>query len=112
MDKDDKLHLFDSDEDNNNMNLTNGSNRQVLDDPFSQAAQQQEAVAELNANYNYKKNDVQAQDYSKIGGNNLLVKDPACPPYTHANIMISGHIQSGTLNERDGICCRFDFMAG
>lgn len=26
--------------------------------------------------------------------------------------MISGHIQSGTLNDRDGVCCQFSFRNG
>jgi hypothetical protein len=26
--------------------------------------------------------------------------------------MITGHIQSGTFNDKDGICCMFDFHAG
>ena len=48
----------------------------------------------------------------RIGGNYLNVKDPSCPPYSPFYVMITGHIQSGTFNDKDGICCMFDFHAG
>lgn len=49
---------------------------------------------------------------NRIGGNYLKVRDPTCPPYTPFYLMVTGHIQSGTINEKDGVCCMFDFHAG
>ena len=46
---------------------------------------------------------------AKFGGNYLHVKDESCPPYSPFYLMISGHIQSGTMNNKDGVCCIFDF---
>ena len=52
------------------------------------------------------------QEQMKLGGNFLRVRDESCPPFTPFYLMVSGHIQSGTLNDHDGINCQFDFMAG
>lgn len=48
----------------------------------------------------------------KFGGNYLNVKDETCPPYTPFYVMVSGHIQSGTMNNHDGISCKFELLAG
>lgn len=51
-------------------------------------------------------------DRARYGGNNLNIKDENCPPYTPFYLFISGHIESGQINEYDGICCKYDFMTG
>jgi len=46
---------------------------------------------------------------TRIGGNYLRVRDQSCPPYTPFYVIVNGQIQSGTMNNRDGVCCSFDF---
>lgn len=46
------------------------------------------------------------------GGNYLNVNDENKPPYTSFYVMVTGHIQSGQLNEFDGICVKYDFVHG
>ena len=50
--------------------------------------------------------------YYNTGGNYLNVRDPANLPYTSFYLMVSGQIQSGTINDHDGICCNFNFTYG
>jgi len=49
---------------------------------------------------------------TRLGGNYMHVNDPNLPPYTPFYLMITGHIQSGTMDERDGICAVYSFNAG
>ena len=49
---------------------------------------------------------------ARIGGNGLPVKDPNAPDYSGFYLMVTGHIQSGTFEDRDGICCSFDMIGG
>lgn len=49
-----------------------------------------------------------AENY-RMGGNYMPMGDKSCPPYTPFYVIINGHIQSGTMNDRDGVCCKFDF---
>ena len=53
------------------------------------------------------------RDKARYGGNYLnidegLNKGPCTPFY----LFVSGHIESGQINESDGICCKYDFIAG
>lgn len=52
------------------------------------------------------------RDRTRYGGNYLNIKDENCPPYSPFYVFISGHIESGQINDYDGICCKYDFMAG
>lgn len=52
------------------------------------------------------------EEASRISGNYLPVKDETAPPYTPFYVVVSGQIQSGTMNDHDGVCCNFDFVAG
>ena len=49
---------------------------------------------------------------TRISGNYMNVNDPQCPPYSAFYVMVAGHIQSGTITDRDGICCGYKFMHG
>ena len=53
----------------------------------------------------------QKQQYVS-SGNQLPVRDLGKPDYTFFNLMVSGHIQSGTINDHDGISCFFQFVNG
>lgn len=44
----------------------------------------------------------------RLGGNSLNVHDPNKPHYSFFYLMVTGHIQSGTFEDKDGICCSFD----
>lgn len=52
------------------------------------------------------------QNELRLGGNYLQVNDPNKPPYTPFYMMVTGHIQSGTFDGQDGICCHFDMACG
>jgi B9 domain-containing protein 1 len=51
------------------------------------------------------------EEQAKIGGNYLKVKDDNLP-YSAFHLMVVGHIQSGNINDRDGVSCKFEFHAG
>lgn len=99
------------------LNSMNGTNDQQLEfhNQFSyqqenEALQvRQRAHQENKAGGGHMELDSEA---ARIGGNMLNVKDPSCPPYKPFYLMTTGHIQSGTMNDRDGIHCSFDFHAG
>lgn len=40
------------------------------------------------------------------------MRDLGKPDFTFFNLMVSGHIQSGTINDHDGISCFFQFVHG
>jgi hypothetical protein len=40
------------------------------------------------------------------------VRDPTKPSQTPFYVFVSGHIESGLINDSDGICCKYDFIAG
>lgn len=49
----------------------------------------------------------------RYGGNYLPVKEGGDKsPYTGFYVLVSGHIESGQINEFDGICSKYDFIAG
>jgi hypothetical protein len=52
------------------------------------------------------------RDRARYGGNSLNIKDENCPPYSPFYIFVSGHIESAQIDDHDGICCKYDFMAG
>ncbi len=47
----------------------------------------------------------------RLGGNSLFVKDEGSQ-YSGFNLVVSGHLESGQINEYDGICAKYDFIAG
>ena len=51
-------------------------------------------------------------DRARYGGNSLPIKDDSKPNYSPFYVFVSGNIESGQINEFDGICCKYDFMAG
>ena len=48
----------------------------------------------------------------RFGGNYMNVNDPNKPPYSFFYLMINGHVQSGTFDDQDGICCQYDIVGG
>ena len=52
------------------------------------------------------------RDRTRYGGNTLPINDENKPPYSPFYVFISGHIESGQINEFDGISCKYDFVAG
>ena len=48
----------------------------------------------------------------RFGGNYMSVNDPEKPPYSFFYLMINGHVQSGTFDDQDGICCQYDIVGG
>jgi hypothetical protein len=54
----------------------------------------------------------QLRDKSRFGGNHLHIDDPRKLPFSTFNVFVSGHIESGQISESDGICCKYDFVAG
>ena len=52
------------------------------------------------------------RDRTRYGGNYLNIKDDKCPPYSPFYVFISGNIESGQISDYDGICCKYDFVAG
>ena len=51
------------------------------------------------------------QNDLRYGGNHLRVVDPNAPPYSPFYLMVTGHLQSGTMNEKDGVSASFNFVA-
>ena len=45
-------------------------------------------------------------------GNALPVSDPNLPPYSAFYLMVTGAIESGTMNDKDGVNCKFSFTSG
>ena len=39
------------------------------------------------------------------------IRDDNKPPYTAWYLVVTGHIQSGTFEYSDGICCLFDIVS-
>ena len=52
------------------------------------------------------------RDRSRLGGNYLNINDPNCPKFSPFYVFVNGHIESGQLTDYDGICCKYDFIAG
>ena len=50
-------------------------------------------------------------EHNRIGGNMVPIKDENKPPYTPFYLMVTGHVQSGTFEYSDGICCSFDIVS-
>ena len=48
----------------------------------------------------------------RFGGNNLNIEDPEKPPFSAFYLMVTGHVQSGTFDNRDGICCAYHIEGG
>ena len=61
---------------------------------------------------NIVKREGDPQNELRLGGNYLHVEDPNKPPYSPFYMMVTGHIQSGTFDGQDGICCHFDMAGG
>jgi hypothetical protein len=60
-----------------------------------------------------RRNKVIAQNVTdELGGNNLKIHDPSCPPYTPFYVFINGHVQSGSMDNLDGVSCKFKFCSG
>jgi hypothetical protein len=53
----------------------------------------------------------EVKDKMRFGGNYLNVKDDKAK-YSGFNVLISGHIESAQINEYDGLCAKYDFIAG
>lgn len=47
----------------------------------------------------------------RYGGNYLNVKEDKSK-YSGFHVLVSGHIESAQINDADGICAKYDFIAG
>jgi hypothetical protein len=54
----------------------------------------------------------EVRDKARYGGNYLNLKENLKPGFSPFYVFVSGHIESGQINEHDGICCKYDFVAG
>lgn len=45
-------------------------------------------------------------------GNGMPISDPNLPPYSPFYLMVTGAIESGTMNDKDGVSCQFNFTSG
>lgn len=59
-----------------------------------------------------KQTEQEKLDKLRIGGNHLQFKHDLSDKNSGFYVMISGHIESGQINEYDGMCAKFDFIAG
>ena len=46
----------------------------------------------------------------RLGGNYLNMNDQ--DKYTYFHLVISGQVQSGTFDGKDGLCCSYEIVAG
>jgi Ciliary basal body-associated, B9 protein len=53
----------------------------------------------------------EARDKMRLGGNYLNIKEDKAK-YSGFHVLVSGHIESAQINEYDGICAKYDFIAG
>ena len=51
------------------------------------------------------------RDKMRFGGNYLNVKEDKSK-YSGFHVLVSGHIESAQINEHDGLCAKYDFIAG
>jgi len=58
-----------------------------------------------------KETEQERTDKLRIAGNHLNFKD-LHDKNSGFHVMVSGHIESGQINEYDGICAKFDFISG
>ena len=56
--------------------------------------------------------DIAMSNQMRIGGNYMNIEDPNKPPYSPFYLMTTGHVQSGTFDDQDGICAQFDIVGG
>lgn len=54
----------------------------------------------------------EVRDKARYGGNYLNVKENQKPGFTPFYVFVSGNIESGQINENDGLCIKYDFVAG
>lgn len=52
------------------------------------------------------------RDRARYGGNYMNVKGDEDLKYTPFYLFVSGHVESGEISNADGICCKYDYMAG
>ena len=52
------------------------------------------------------------RDKMRLGGNFLNVREDHEPEFSGFNVLVSGHIESGQVDEFDGLCSKYDFIAG
>ena len=54
----------------------------------------------------------QLKERSRYGGNYLNVKGEEGLEFQPFYLFVSGHVQSGEIDNADGICCKYDYIAG
>lgn len=85
--------------------------KSIADD--NRFVQEQDHFEKLQNEYDRQLMPSELRDKQRYGGNYLNVKEgPNKPLYKPFYVFVSGHIESGQINESDGICCKYDFMAG
>lgn len=108
--------------DDNQHDYNLGSNNQFFgrrDDETNNFAQNAEAlqmnqsagIHEFQEKMDSRFMPEEVKDKMRFGGNYLNVKDDKAK-YSGFNVLISGHIESAQINEYDGLCAKYDFIAG
>ncbi len=54
----------------------------------------------------------EVRDKARYGGSYLHLKENQKPGFTPFYLFVSGNIESGQINEHDGLCVKYDFVAG
>mmetsp|Transcript_147 Transcript_147/g.106 ORF Transcript_147/g.106 Transcript_147/m.106 type:complete len:90 (+) Transcript_147:122-391(+) len=54
----------------------------------------------------------QIKDRARFGGNYMKVKGDENLKHQPFYLFVGGHIESGEFSYADGICCKYDYIAG
>ena len=73
---------------------------------------QKQAEMQFQQQLDDKQTDQERLDKLRIAGNHMNFKHDINDKNSGFFVMVSGHIESGQINEYDGICTKFDFIAG
>ncbi len=71
-----------------------------------------QGISEFQENMDSRLLPSEKRDKMRLGGNYLNVNDDKSKQYSGFNLLVSGHIESAQINEHDGICTKYDFIAG
>ena len=102
--------------DDANHGLNDRENLREVNPNFAHAIRQNESIRVQEAALNDRRERLQAPtgDQAAVGrslGNGAPFPDPNNPGYSAWYLMVNGHIQSGTFEDSDGICCHFDILS-
>jgi hypothetical protein len=62
----------------------------------------------------HEKNEEQQErdENMRFLGNGMKIHDPFAEKYSPFYVMVTGAVESGTMNDTDGISCGFEFTSG